>query len=395
MKLSRFLFGIVSFVFGALMFLPGMAQASNITLPHFVQAATDLVSAPAGATIMTLAVAGDFSCADLLVTQAKMDEIWVDNAVNKDYMAEVEALKAIMANQTAKLETITNQQEKDKTLKVSWINACGIAGEELGDECEFGGEEASAQCQTYAPNMTRQFPFKVTENGFRTSTYSREEVVAKLLLKACKEADEWLTQSVIAQLDTYKGVNTTAGSLGTIIGSGAVGDSDTKVAPANWNAALMGYFLLTARMNKIVAPWVLSGNNLFLAYWNARMSSGNANGSGDAEMFKSLTPAFDPVNVDSVLSGAGPQTFVLARGSVAFGAHTRYGAAPIEYFDHRRYSVKSMNLPGVSYDVIYKNSCVGDDVTHYWKVIARAGFFLNPVGCTETNTGVLSFMNLA
>jgi hypothetical protein len=349
----------------------------------------------AGVKLSTIAVGGDFTCANLLEIQGKAETMWMDNAVQKDYMPKVDVLLAIINNQTAKLEPIVSTQSKDYVIKMSWINACEIEGADCGSECEIDGPELSAECKEYAPNLCREFSFKVNENTFRTSIYSPEEIVAKGLLKQLKLADEYLAQQTVLYLESNKGENEFAG-IGSLVGSG-IGGQDTVVAPSNWNASIMGYFYQVAIMNKISNPMLLSGSNLFQAMWNAQANAANADGKGDLNKFQQMPIFFDLFNIDSTLSPA-LKTFLLDKSAVAFGSINRFSETPIQILGantQQRYSVASKTLPGVRYDVYYTTACEGEqgNLYHKFKLVVRGGIYSNPVGCTTTNNGLIAFKN--
>lgn len=356
-------------------------------------------SAP-GLSLATLPAAGDFSCSNILEILAKADAIWTDNATNKDYVANCEALQAIIGQQTAKLEPIVGQQGKDNTLKVSWLSICPTDPTEGRSTCQPGGDEAATNCKEYAPNVFANHGFSVNETTLRGSIYSPEEVVARLMLAYGKKLDEYLTETVLASLDTFKGVNNYAGAFGTVTGA-TVGNSETEIASANWTASLFGYLALVSKKNKLSSPFLLSGENLAIAYWNAQANAANADGKGDLNKFQSMPIIFDQFNIDSVFNPS-LKTFMLDKGAVAFGAMNEYGLAPIERKGPNyliNYAIPSRNLPGVSYDVSYNTTCEVVEGRKNWKhhftLDAACGFYLNPVGCIETNTGVLSFKKVA
>lgn len=163
---------------------------------------------------------------------------------------------------------------------------------------------------------------------------------------------------------------------------------------------MFGYLQLVAQKNKFNAPYLISGTNLFEAYWNANQNAANADGKGAANMFASMKPYFDIFNVDSVLS-PDLVTFMVNRNALAFHNKVYWdwnsGDARANQFGGPgsstgyRYKVESKNLPGVFYDVIYKIACSGNEINHNWKIQFTGDIFRNPVGCNVNNTNILKF----
>ena len=50
--------------------------------------------------------AGDFTASNLVDVQLKADAIWMDNMAKTDYIADVEAFKALKENQSANVSTL-------------------------------------------------------------------------------------------------------------------------------------------------------------------------------------------------------------------------------------------------------------------------------------------------
>jgi hypothetical protein len=110
-------------------------------------------------------------------------------------------------------------------------------------------------------------------------------------------------------------------------------------------------------------------------------------------MLEAIRTYNDLFNMNTVV-GAN-KMFMIDKGAIAFASKVRYSKTPEEISNGAnmiRYSIPSKNLPGVSFDVIYKTACSDSDIIHSWKLIARFGTFNNPTSsCDNTNTGVLSF----
>ena len=68
--------------------------------------------------------AANFDCGLLLESKVKLDQIWQDSQQETDYIAEVEALRVIQANQRGATFTELQDPNKDRMVKVSWLSNC-------------------------------------------------------------------------------------------------------------------------------------------------------------------------------------------------------------------------------------------------------------------------------
>lgn len=373
---SFYLFSIVAALFTCFAFFPAILPAAGVAAKWATIPAT-------------------FTCADLLVSQGKAEAIWADNAENAEYMPNSETVQAIVANQTAKLAPITGLQDKDNTIKIVWLTSCELEIQDCTTDCFPTGNEIKADCKNYTPTICREVPIWINETTLRSSIYSKEELLARSFLKAIKLIEDDLAAKGVAFLEDVEGVNSFMGDYGTLTGGGVVGNSATKIAPSNWTASLMGYLLQAGKMNLFSSPYLISGNNLYQAYWNAQAEFANADGKGGLNKFNQLKPTFDLFNVDSAFSN--PSTFLIDRSAVAFGAKWEYPEQVTDFGGNigKRYSIPSKTIPGLRYDVHYLMDCSNREIIHKFNIIARAGFYLNPTGCTENNTHVLRFEKLA
>jgi len=338
--------------------------------------------------------AGVFSETDLVDIQVKIDQIWADAIQKQDYVANVEPVKAIKSNQTAVFGELKGK--KDRTIDVGWINACEIA-DEACQVCTIDGEELSTNVEEKELSSCREVAFKIEEGTFRSNLFDPEEIIAKGFLSALKQLDEYWAATAVAFLNANEGVNVVTDGKGDVVGT------DTFILPAFWDAGLMAYFARVSARNQFVNPFMISGNNLYEQVWNANYERNQAGDESKVLKYGSMPIYFDLFNIDSVNS-PDLKTYLLHKGAAAFVTKNYYpvtdlveGGVPTinKYMDEWRWSIPSMNLPGVRYDVHYKNSCESqgsyDNMTHQFKLVTYGDFFLNPVGCTSTKTGILSF----
>ena len=337
--------------------------------------------------------AGSFTCAQLAEVQLKADSIWENASLKKDYVGKVEALSCIRSHQTVKLVDL--EGAKDKTVNLIWAKDCDDTTTACGTECTVGGNELEAGCQTFTLDLCRQACFTVDEKDMRNKFLSKEDLIATGFLRKMRSLDEWITQQLVAKLDTFKGVNAYTGGKGTVAGF------TTTVPAAFWNASLFAYFQMVGEINKFNCNYLLSGSNLFEAAQNAQWNSANADGKGAANMFNSMDICFDLFNMDSVLT-PDLATFMLDCNAVAFVSKNYYPFAMGSNQANAwggvggevgmKFQIESKNLPGVFYDVTYKITCVGNEIKHNFCLDFNGGIFRNPLGCNLNNTGILKFV---
>jgi hypothetical protein len=327
---------------------------------------------------------GVFSETALVNIQVKADQIWQDRIQKEDYVPQADVVKCIIEQTTAKFSALTGA--KDPTVEVSWINACDVEADSCTD-CTISGNELSTNSEEKYLSREQCAEFSVCENDFRQNLFDVEEVIAKGYLKASLALDEWWAAQVVAVLNANVGANEVA------TGKGVVSGTTTYILPAYWDANLFGYFARVAIGNRFRRPMLISGANLFEAKFIADFEACCENKRGK---FGSMDVCFDLFNIDSV-NDPDLMTYMINRGALAFVTKAYYegstAANPKKYMDQYRWAMPSFYLPGVIYDVHYDNECsgCGDFFTHNFKVKTFGDIFLNPVGCTETRTGILEF----
>lgn len=338
---------------------------------------------------MSQTAAGNFDCGKLLEIKAKVEEIYQGGVIDVEYVPDVEPALAIRENQTATFEVLTNP-EKDREVKLLWIDDCDDEDPDTcTDQCTIDGHEIGDNCANYVLGECFEKSFKVTEERFRTSMHSKEEVVARAMLKKMKLMDEFWAAKAIAFLNASAGVNSYAGQY-------TVSGGTTYVPAYAWNPDIFGYIDTVLWKNKLNGGKMLSGTLLKQYMWKIGMEVTDPTGqSNQAKMTSFGIPYFDR-RIDDILSEQA--LFLFDPNSVAMVTKARHAA----YTEPRKvdtpngmqtwYTQNSMNLPGVVYDIAYQELCTGDDVSHFWKIKTRGDIFLNPLGCSNDRTGVLKFV---
>lgn len=331
--------------------------------------------------------AGDFTCAELVSVQAKADEIWADNSSNAVYMAEADAAKAIISEQSAEIDVNHTDPMKDKKVKISWIEQCDMTPVICGDECAFPNtNEAQANCVEHEIDQCFEVSFTVDDNTFRTSVHSKEEVLAKQFLQADKALSEQISAALVAAVDSFKGTNAVSGGIGEVVGT------NTFIAPSLWTPSVVAYLIRAGKENHMNNFYQLNGSNLFESSVLTNMSSATE-AAGQNAMLNSWRQYWDLFNVDSTI---GAQvSYLINRGSMAFASKARYDATPVTIgngANQTRFKIASQNLEGVEMDVRYQTRCSGDSIHHDYVVSVRYGIFQSPINSCDTGkTGILRF----
>ncbi len=330
-------------------------------------------------------IAGAFSETTLLEQRVMADAIFFDDRIKQQFIPQYNVVKAIAAAQTANVLTPT-ARIKDVDVVVEWINTCDMACD-TNTPCTIGGTKSSTNTESYALTYTRVVDFTASEADFITNDFDVNQSIAKQFLAADKLLTECFAQYAVAQLNAFAGVNETAPE-----GKGDIVGALTYIDAPYWNPALMAYFNRAAIMNRFSSPIMLSGNNLYESMFIANANANNEGKRDGAILYGSVPWYFDLFNIDSV-NTPDYYTYMLSLGSVAM-ANKYYNPTSPQVVNgvFTRYTMPSRFLPGFTFDVFYKPECDGADfVSHNYKVKLTADVFNNPVGCTQTNTGVLIF----
>jgi hypothetical protein len=326
----------------------------------------------------------NFSTAQLANIQLKAEQMWSDGQQNAAKKAEVEGLKAIINNQTARIAPLEDSS-KDNSVTINWIDTSAIVAEVAEDNCTIDGAALDAKPKTYALDIKYKSDFKVNEDALRSTIYSKEEVAAAGIADALRVLDEKMATVALAKADAFAGTNVYPG-----IGTYATGT--TTIPAASYNQTLFAYLAQVSVMNRMRSSYLIDSGTLYQQYLNAQFNAGNGEGKGTNAMFNSMPIYFDLFNMAA--AGIANETLMINRGALAFASKVRYGSAPTEYggnVNQTRYSVASPTLPGVRYEAFYTLDCTGNQISHIWRFESNAGLFLNPEGQATGNTGVLAF----
>lgn len=333
------------------------------------------------------------TCAELTAAYFLQKDMFQDSARNAEYIAEVNAAKALIENTTAKIQPIVGDPKKKRSVRVFWNKFCNTTVQTSEpDYCTISGAEADAGCEDYEITQNANKSFTIDEANYETNNLNIEQVFADNMLKTKKAMDEKITQMLIASLGTFAGENLYTKAPGCAGVASPESWLTTYINAGYWTPELMKYFATVARINKFASPFLLDGSNLDATIWKAMMNAGNANGAGAANMVKLMKYYEDLVNMAVVADG---KTYMIDRGNVAFVSRARWGsntfANPIQEANGRKkFSEPSANIPGLVYDVYINETCSGPYTKHDVLVDANFDLLNAPANCNE-GTGVLEF----
>lgn len=332
---------------------------------------------------------GDFSRSKILQIQVKAEQMWADSkAVLQP--THIDSVKAIMDNQTARFQELTDSPKQNKVV-VTWLEDCNISTTDISDDCKLDGVELASNSKEYEVNLGQQTSYKVDVRNERTNTYTTDEVVARGLMNRLNALDQYWAKLVLAQLKAASGTNK-APSPFTFNAT----DKTTYIPDAQYNQKVIANLIQQGILNDLNNPYFISDGEFFVDFLNANFDAANADGRGDYNRVQALNLYFDQVNFAK--AGIDENLFMIDQSSVGLYTKAWYNSTPEFYggdVQKTMYSVPSLNLPGVRYDVEYTMTCEKKaGVPHYYHVfsiVTRGLFAVNPVACNDTNTGVLSY----
>lgn len=341
---------------------------------------------------------GNFTASELQTLKLKAEQFYQNNT--SQYAPEAVSAKAVLENQTARFRAFEDVN-KDQKIAISWLDACGIVAEDCEETCEIDMPELESKSKLYEPNICKQSGFSIDTRKLRTNDYTSDELLLEGTNASIKALDEFWAKQVLAKLKTFAGVNVAPAPY-----TFDAVNATTNVPTADYNLRLLANWIQQAKLNKIANPYFIDNGSLFIEMLNAQFNSGNFDGAGDASRLSQLRRVLydDQIN----FSGAGltEDTFLIGSNAVAMQTVNKVADRPTLIGGNVQvttYTVNSLVLPNVKYDVEYSIVCkVGTDgkktYVHAWRFTTNGLIELNPTPCpitlggtTVNPTGVLSY----
>lgn len=336
--------------------------------------------------------AGDFSATQLTAITLRAQEMWAKNP-GAAPPPNVATVNAVIGNQNARVADLEDK-DKDKQVKITWVNACALAVSDCTPDCDITGPELESAATTYDLDLCKEVKFSVDETKLRTNTLTFEELAAPGLSTAIGALDQWYNLQMLLHLKTFAGTNAIPAPWTYAAGT-------TTIPAASYNRAIVANVIYQAMRNGFSNPYFINNGDLYVDWLNAQLDSRNANGAGDAARIAELDRmVFDLQGFYT--AGLTESLFMVNPGAVAMATKARNPNVPKVMKDVTHYTVPSRAIPGVTYDAFYQLTCtaVGSEshYIHSWKLKTRGGIFLNPNQCpivvggtTVTPTGVISY----
>lgn len=343
--------------------------------------------------------AGNFTPSELLESRLKAEQYWKNAQNAASYTPKAGAAQAVLANQTQQFSEFEDVN-KDRKVRVTWIDACGVEVEECVSNCTISEPELESKSKLYTPDICRKVGFSVNVTKLRKNDYTSDEVVLKGIASRIKALDEFWARQILVKLATYAGINV-APAPWTFDDE----DMTTYVPDAQYNLKMLANVLNQAQLNRMDDNYIIENGTLTIEMMNAAFDQGNLDGKGAqarANEFQKLMTS-DQFNFGA--AGITEDMFVIGKGAIAFQTLNEVerevnvigGTVQTTTFQ-----TPSIALPGVMYDTYYSVSCQTingkANYFHTWRFETHGIVALNPEGCpvtvggtVYTPTGVLSY----
>lgn len=340
-------------------------------------------------------MAGELSPSAILKLRAKAEQVWSDAKTKDQYIIESEAARAVLANQTARVDVLRGQKNKDNKVEITFLNTCEITDSACESNCTLDEPELDSGAKEYEITSCRKSGFSIDEEKIRTNTYELEEQFQAGHRASIKALDEYWAGRTLAALAAEAGVNAYPTPY--------TFDSTNKVTnvPADqYNLREMtANLIIQAQRNHITNPYYIESGLLLPDFLNIQFNAGNLDGKGDQARLQTLRMYFDAINFGK----AGVTTadlFMIDPSSTAIVTKNRHDRTPRVLggkIGQTLYTVPSLTLPGIEYDVYYELSCkTVNGAAHYfhtWRYETRGEVFFNPALCPVTVGGVTTQAN--
>lgn len=314
----------------------------------------------------------------------RMLEDWPGTMAAADLIPQADVLRAITEQQTAQLQFANLPDNADAY--IIWMNDCdAVVGDTCDNNCDFTGSEPDSYRKAVEITQCSPSTFSIPIDAYRGNAFSEAQFTAMELVKHQKAHAEKVAEYVVLTLNTFLGEDTYADQ-----GFWDVTDPNNAIHADLPTPSIFGRLARKANRKKMINPYLITGGHLAQMVWEARQNQGNGEGRGAANMIGTMQTYIDEINVDNANS---PEysSYLLARGAVAL-ASKGYFPETVQNLggNTQRFSIRNRYFPQLVHDVEIKESC---RATNKWyrdyRIHTKYELFLNPLGCTSTNTGVL------
>lgn len=348
--------------------------------------------------------AGDFSAsnmADIIVEQRKL---FADPRTDRELKHPVNSAKALLENQQVRFipQMLDGTCIAVKAVFLKNTDNTIIDASVTAETCEIAGAEGESDSVTYNPNIHIYKEFSVSNKDCK-DTFTYEQKLAREFMRNKVLLERSINDRTISFLSASAMNNGYTDTEGTITGP------ITNFPKSMWTEDLLGEFRLTAEMNKIYNPVLLTGTNFYVNRYHADFDARNDDERDRLAKYAAWSNFyFDPLNIRSVL--AKDSTFMFEPGAAAFwNKRNVTSTTPIEWKDKDNtivWSEPSLNLKyrdgnvlkDAYFDVYSRTQCIvtaGNrlDVKTSFRFVFQGGLILAPSG--TSGSGILEFVKVA
>ena len=198
---------------------------------------------------------------ELLRLNVKAEQTWADSALRNSLSKQSEAVKAVLANQTAKFKEF---ERTDKNIKIgiAFIDPCGGDVRDcVTDNCDLVESELSTGLLELEPNICKEIGFAINEDKLRNNMFNLEDLYAEGVKEKLGLLDEYLSVHVLANLKTFAGVNAHAEpyTFNNVA-------KTTEVPSAKYNLSLIPQMINDGFMNKMGDSYFIDNGSLWSAF---------------------------------------------------------------------------------------------------------------------------------
>lgn len=348
---------------------------------------------------------GELSPSNILQLRVKAENAWSDAKTKDQYIIESKAAQAVLANQTARVDLLRGQANKDQKVEITFLNTCGITDDSCTDNCTLDEPELDSGRKEYEITSCRKSGFSIDEEKIRTNSYELEEQYQAGHRAAVKALDEYWAARTVAALTAEAGHNAYPAPY-LFDATNMV----TNVPADQYNLRqLTANLIIQAQRNYITNPYYIESGLLLPDYLNVQFNAGNFDGKGDQARLNSLNRFyFDPINFGKANVTTANLLMVdpSAAAIVTKNRHERTPRVLGGKIGQTLYTVPSLTLPGIEYDVYYELSCKtvngNSHYFHTWRYETRGELFFNPALCpitvggsTVQANGILAYRQVA
>lgn len=299
----------------------------------------------------------------LVDLQLRAEQIWADafspNNPQPSEQPHIGALAAILSESTARIDQAYSDTEKQRNIKLYWLNGLCSGEEEDGSPgCTFSAPQATWGEKAYTLTRNKHLKFAVPYRAFETSVFTRVETGAKNQVHREKQLLEGFNTRVHSFLNDPSNLTNYA------IAGNPVDPTDNTVviAPERWNPKVFSLAKRYAMQIGMRDPYIISGAALWDIMDNVKNDTGMNDNVGNVNRLRGHRVYFD-LTLDATLGGE-EKFFMIDRGALSVLNRPKFGPTPISLDDINNNSGRlawsyTSSVPNTSLGLALDGSPVG------------------------------------